>query len=181
MKWVFVDTLGFLVLLTSTVYGQAAKPEQPKSESAASGYSLFGTLLPVIVGGVLVDSDADASDPRNTVGISILSLGLLVGPGLGHLYANNGQFGKGLVFRGAAFATFVYGGSQWDIFDDDDDAAGLMAAGALLLVYSAVHDIKTADRSAREFNTRHRLSRLELQPYVPGSSNSIGIAFTFRY
>jgi hypothetical protein len=179
MKRICIFTLGIWFIWCAAAHAQVSKPGKPKSESRAAIYSFYGTLAPVIAGFVLIDDDAE--DLQNTAGFSLLSLGLLICPGLGHLYADNRQFGKGVVIRTVGLATVVYGASQVDLFDEEDGAGGYMIIGASLLICSAVHDMFTAQRSAREYNTRHKLSHLDLRPFRPGGGRGVGVIFTFNY
>jgi len=181
MKRVFAIILGIWILLSCNIHAQETQPIKPKSESTAFLYSFFGTLAPMGIGGVMIDGKA--TDPKNTVGAMIFSFGVLVGPGLGHLYTDNKRFGNGLLVRGATFAVMVYCVKNRNLLSDVDHRTGafLLGTGACIIIYSMLLDIKYADESAREFNARHKLSQVEFQPYFGGNPNGFGLAFTFRY
>ena len=168
------------VILCTAVAAQQSPQEKPKSPEKAAGLSLLGTLVPVGAGlAIMSAGDTENGGGAAGLGATCVLGGVLVGPGLGHSYAGNGDrllVGLGLRALGLAGATTAVALS-WD--NPDSGAAALgFGAGMLLVVVSAIYDIATADDAAVNYNKRHGLSGLSVSPTYFANQKACGLSFT---
>lgn len=183
----------FAVLLIVLPCGlaRAQTDYRPRSEATAATLSALGTLVPVGIG--LLWWKVDQPNfrgtggytyykPPNRVGPAVLIAGgILLGPSLGHFYA--GRMGGVLLRAGLSVATpllagmILAAGAQNDggWFPSFDPGAvvlagGIMAAGAVTIAGSVVHDLATASQAARQRNGERADGRLRVTPtYVPAA------------
>ena len=108
-------------------------------------YSFFGTVTPVGVGGATALGNNELS-----AGSLVAIGGAVVGPSLGHFYAQRyGRAIRGIVIRGVA--TAIVAGTVTT--DTRSDGLAALSAGALLVgITSFVVDIAGAPHSARVHN-----------------------------
>jgi len=108
-------------------------------------YSFFGTAIPVGVGGATALGNNELS-----AGSLVAIGGAVVGPSLGHFYAQRyGRAIRGIVIRGVA--TAIVAGTVTT--DTRSDGLAALSAGALLVgITSFVVDIAGAPHSARVHN-----------------------------
>ena len=108
-------------------------------------YSFFGTVIPVGVGGATALGNNELS-----AGSLVAIGGAVVGPSLGHFYAQRyGRAIRGIVIRGVA--TAIVAGTVTT--DTRSDGLAALSAGALLVgITSFVVDIAGAPHSARVHN-----------------------------
>ena len=108
-------------------------------------YSFFGTAIPVGVGGATALGNNELS-----AGSLVAIGGAVVGPSLGHFYAQRyGRAIRGIVIRGVA--TAIVAGTLTT--DTRSDGLAALSAGALLVgITSFVVDIAGAPHSARVHN-----------------------------
>jgi hypothetical protein len=155
----------------------AGEPMEAKSEQAAFGLSLLGTVAPFVV------TVAAASTDQPELALAG-AIGMLVGPSLGHWYAGRYATG-GLLMRGAGVA-LVLGGLVQALDDlgcdgscGGSDGETLAIAGAAVFVGGTLYDLATAGRAAREWNERH----LDMGPTVVSSASGpvpgLGVAGSF--
>jgi hypothetical protein len=165
-----------------------AAADGAKSKSTAWQSSLACTIMPV-VGGIALLSSGDVNGPaRTAAGLGLGSLGLLCGPGVGHLYAKNGRsFAEGAIIRGVGGAVLVYSASKFEfnVFGNSDHDNSLQTLGILLgaaaVVGSAIHDIRTSTSSVEQYNQRHGFSQIELRPCYFGKSEAAGLLLGMRF
>jgi hypothetical protein len=120
-----------------------------KSPGRAFLYSFLGTAIPVGVGGATALGQNELS-----AGALVAIGGAVIGPSLGHFYAQrNGRAIRGIVVRGAAAGIMA---ATISSSDDEDNAglAGLFVGAALVGVTFLVVDIAGAARSARVHNQK---------------------------
>lgn len=154
--------------------GQSPEPGL-KSETTALMWSLLGTVLPA--GAMILASSAESNNPAP----GLLFLGaVLVGPSLGHFYANrSGRALAGMGIRTLAMVGLVGGfAAAWNNNSGGDE---LMVAGLVLWGTTLAWDIIAAPHSARVHNAkirRHRVA-IGLGPTIeaPGVQLSIRIPF----
>ena len=186
MKRFIVFTVICGLILCGSVAAGNDHPVVPKSPQKASGLSALGTFIPAGLGLAVVASGGGGSENGGggtaAMGAMIFLAGSIVGPGLGHGYAgNSGQFWTGVGLRtvGLGGATVAFALS-WDNSDSKGAVAGFVG-GVAIFAISAIHDIATADNSARHYNEKHGLSSVSVSPtYFPkhealGISLSIGL------
>lgn len=154
----------------------AGELTEEKSEQAALGLSLLGTIAPFMVTVAAVSSDQPELALAGAVG-------MLIGPSLGHWYAGQYVTG-GLLIRGAG-AALVLGGlvQALDDFGCEgscgSEGATLALAGAAVFIGGTLYDLATAGRAAREWNEKH----LDMGPMVVSSVSGpvagLGVAGSF--
>lgn len=131
--------------------GQVDTSQAAKSEGAALAWSLGGTLGPVGAGLLI----ALPSDGAVGIGVGLFLAGSIVGPSLGHFYANHpGQGAVGIAIRtGAGLATL------WGIRCGYTEAycesqPAFAYVGLAVAFVSIIYDVSTAPASARRYNQR---------------------------
>jgi hypothetical protein len=171
MREILVTVVVLLFLLSSNVAADdATSIEVPKSRRTAVIYSLVSTSVPVVVGGVMIQSDNSAP-----LGTGIASLGLILGPGVGHVYAGNsrrfwtGAGTRGLVLASSvAVATILIDDSVGESWDEGLPKAllaiAIVGAGVTICTISAVRDIGSADNSVDAYNSARGFRTLSLSP-----------------
>lgn len=191
---------GSLDVAPTPMAGEKPPPDnsrdwKPRSPELALGLSLGSTLFLGGIGtGLLFSDGAPASVP-------LISIGLLVGPSLGHFYA--GRVGRGLLFalgRASAMALGFYGGWSKDNCDatgKSDDrfhcppAGFLLPVGGVALLFLAAWEIIITPDAAREYNREHAPapeSAVSISPLVlpsarhtPGDSPGLGLLLGWRF
>jgi len=142
----------------------------PKNPLFAFGLSAGTTALSM--GGPVLLAD----DQLGAAGSLTLALGGIVGPSLGHWYAENrSRAWWGIGIRTASSAAFVGTGlwalNETDWFGGDDGAStlpSLLAFTAFLtFISSGLFDIFNAPDSANDYNARHGLRAQVLPQYHP--------------
>jgi hypothetical protein len=148
-----------------------------KSPGTATALSLFGTMTPLFVSKALSDS----GDPNTATSLLVLG-GLLMGPGIGHMYAGNEKRfwgGFGLRLAGLAGMTLSFAAS-WNNPDSDGAAVGFLA-GSVVYLGSTIHDIATADNSVRDYNKKYGLTGVSIAPTYFASQNAPGLQLAISF
>lgn len=168
---------------------------KPRSPELALGLSLGSTCLLGAIGtGLLFSDGAPASIP-------LISIGVTVGPSLGHFYT--GHVGRGLLFslgRASAMVLAFYGiWSEYncDISDNSDGryhcppAGFLLPVGGAALIFLAVWEITMTPDAAKEYNREHAPSpesAVSISPLVlpsarrpPGDPPGLGLLLGMRF
>jgi hypothetical protein len=151
---------------------------QKKSPTTALLYSLGGTMVPITTGTVLFRYD------RPVLGSSLILLGLIVGPSLGHLYAGEtlrgcGSTGlrTGVVLMGlTAAALFTHRNVTKAIHVRQPKGDITLAIMAVPLFFSVAFDIATAPVAAHRHNRR-----MELQHHYDIEDKRTSLGFEFRF
>jgi hypothetical protein len=173
------------VICVQLAFAQQPAAEGPKSKTIACLTSLACTMVPVVAGIVLLSDGIElGSDRTVAAGVGIGSLGLLCGPGAGHLYAKNeGSFVKGLIIRGTAGAVAVYGLSKIGILYNNDNSLRVLGflLGGSTIVVSAIHDISTTGRSVQRYNEQHGFSQFNVQPCYFANSEAPGLLLSMWF
>jgi hypothetical protein len=173
-----------------------------KSPGMALSLSLLSTLVPMVVGTIMVSQAHDVHTHLGYTslayaGVAGLALGLSFGPSIGYAYSGEHFRGWGmgllrLVGVGVGSVAIVFGAISGsgafcsDSCNKSGDGGGWVLLGAVSLiavVVSAVYDIATAPRAARRANEQHGLTNLSLVPMaIPGrSSTSPGLALVGQF
>jgi hypothetical protein len=159
----------------------------PKSRRAAVVYSLFSTLVPVVVGSQMMDHEKSPE-----LGTGFFSLGLVVGPGVGHAYAANmRRFWSGAATRGAVLSSSVAvaailirdsSGKDWEeSFGNAMLAIASIGAGVAICMVSAIRDIAAADNSVDAYNKEHGFRSLTLRPTYYATHKAPGLMLTMSF
>lgn len=138
-----------------------------RDPGVARTLSLLGAAIPVGMVAVGLASDDSSAESLVTLGL----LGTMVGPLAGHWYAGKIAT-KGLAMRLAGTAAVLVGGVMLVgcAFESECNSealgTGLLIGGAAVSVGGMLHDVATADDSARAYNLAHasRSPRLTLAP-----------------
>ncbi len=168
-----------------------------KSPEKAVRLSLFSTLIPLAAGGgmVLAGLAADGnSEILTAVGLTTGFLGITFGPSVGHSYAKSS--GKGAVGIGIRLATSFTGGvilalpktqDQYFSFSGqrtrrNSNKTGIVA-GILFsaTAISAVHDILTAGKSAKAYNSRNSQAITRLTPTYFARYSAPGLSLQISF
>jgi hypothetical protein len=169
---------------------QLAGPKNPKLAQKLSNYptiitSTLGTALFVIL---------DRHPPSNALpeqefGLKTVGTGLLLGPSIGHIYAEQWDDTiVGLGLRGAGIVISVIGYRRtMDCIEISYEkhtctvGQGMLAAlgtlgGGALVAGSAYHDMHSADQSAVEYNREtKRGAKVSVSPFFGPLSGSVGM------
>lgn len=177
---VMVAVVGF-----TSVASAGDQQLRPKSPGKATSLSLIGTLAPTFF---YMAVSSSCSGPEGCspavaiIGLTGFVAGPIVGPGFGHMYARNkGRFWTGLGLRtaglGGAVVAFAL---SYDNSDSDVALTGFVA-GAGLWFGSAIYDIATAARSAREYNRKNGLGWLSVAPTFDLSKRQAGVRLSLQF
>ena len=167
--------------IDESVVGSVAQ----RSPNRAFAYSLLGTALPVGVGG------GTALGKNELSGGAVVAIGgAVIGPSLGHFYAQrHGRAIRGIVVRGLAAGMVAIALDSSQSRDDDrissqcgTGCAALFVGGALLGSVFLVADVGEASRSARIHNETAaggvRLGVSSLAGPIAGAPG-VGVRITF--
>jgi hypothetical protein len=181
-----VFALTFLLNLNDAA-ADTTSTATPKSRRTAVIYSLVSTSVPVAVGGVMMHNERSAP-----LGTGIASLGLILGPGVGHAYAGNmrrfwtGAATRGIVLSSAvAVGAILIHGSSGDSWEEGLPKAmlaiGVIGAGVTICTVSAIRDIATADNSADAYNKEHGFRTLTLRPTYIATYKAPGLVLKLTF
>jgi hypothetical protein len=169
--------LSLFIFCSQTVLAKPFPQANPKSNSKALSYSLVGTLAPIAISIPLL-RNGDAA------GLFLGSFGLLIGPGMGHLYAGNpNRFLSGMFIRGAVGITAIYSILQIDILDDTGNSGPVMffLLGSSALLASIIHDIGSTGKSVEQYNQQHGFAQIKIQPGYWANHQAFGLSFGIRF
>jgi hypothetical protein len=177
----------------------------PKRTDLAMLYGVGGTLLPVTVGTVLVDRVRDVPAYRRDEttlwrGVGTLAVGLLVGPSLGHVYAqNHDQAWTGMAIRGGAAASgmlalWAYpfqeeGGATPDraLSSENESTANaegvlswVMVASVAVLFSRSVYDLLSTPQAVQEYNAQPDV-RMSVAPHVTPTGKGAGLTVRVQF
>lgn len=186
----FATQLCFILLFALLCQSVAAQqaPPQPKSTQEGIKRSLMWTVIPAALGGGLIIKGAetyDGGDALIVAGIGIGALGLLFGPGAGHVYAHRPHPMSGVWFR-ALGATVVGLGVLGAAFSASfgHDATGSIVVsscmGGSVIMTSAIYDIATVSRSVGNYNMLHGLGSVSVTPTFFPRQNALGVSFSLK-
>ncbi|MEE9441874.1 MAG: hypothetical protein V3V99_04330 [candidate division Zixibacteria bacterium] len=156
---------------------------EEKSRSKAIQLSFLGTVLPIAAGIPFLGHGKEVGAANNVAGLSIMGLGLFIGPSLGHFYAeNNSRAIGGIGIRVFSAGLAVYGLSTIDIFGDDNSGGGgLFLLGGIACLGSTVADIAKAGKSVDSYNKSHASHNLSIHPTYFANANTPGLNVTLTF
>jgi hypothetical protein len=175
-----------LMITTDRCLGQnsGAGAFVEKDEITARKLSIKGTLYPVAAGAVIYFGFSDRfenwDDGESILAVSIAGFGLIFGPALGHCYA--GQYGyitKGILLRGLPLGFIVMSAAMVASWGNADFKPAGMILPVSLVIASAIHDIKSVDKSVAKCN-KHRQTGISVQPYYFADHNAPGLVVNFH-
>lgn len=149
----------------------AVEAADPEPENA-SIMSATATLLPVAAGALLLSTGRrEAEGVRFTSALTSISVGAILGPTTGQLYAGAGVDAAVTFFLRSLTGGLAVTGLALSLRGTEDDeapAAALMALGGIPTLILAIYDIVDAGNTAREArirramtpNRRHELDEL---------------------
>ncbi len=151
--------------------------------------SFAATALPVAAG-VVWDSDVPAHHEwRAWVGTGLIVSGIYLGPASGYWYGGCGSRARGgLVIRAISIGTIAGGAALgyafatiWDPNGATVGAAALIAAGGVVLVTSAIHDIFAVRGAVREQCEGGSHVGVAVVPQLFPRSRAPGVVLTLRF
>lgn len=182
---------GALLLLSGGRPAQAQQADLPerdttihvetktrKSPTRAQLYSLGGTLVPVVLG-------AGMDKERDNIRIPLWTFGVLVGPSLGHFYAENttqALTGIGLRLGGSALGVLGFGAALTASLEGSGGGGGaaLLLLGGLTVLGSGGYDIFPAGGAARDYNETHGL-KAHVGPAVGPQGEQVGLSLQVQF
>ncbi len=189
-------SLGGFALLLAVPCGAQEGPggdraPGPKSPTLALALSAAGTIVPAAIG-YLTLTTGDSKDGE----LVLFAAGLYAGPSIGHFYANRpGPAVRGLIIRGLVVGASALALTQTGLCLESCESAEIidelivLAIGSGLTAASAIFDIVTAPRSARQYNESRAAGRaaeigprsLWIAPRLTrvGRAWGLGVALTF--
>lgn len=153
-----------------------------KSRWRAFVYSFGATVVPVAAGLALGSRGRVANED---LGLSLSGAGLIVGPAVGHWYADDhDQARRGMLVRLGATTVFAVGAVTvgFDLLGDDELSPGgnvgvaLAIGGMAALAGSIVYDVATAPQSATQYNDTRDDGRVSVAPHVDPVRDQYGLA-----
>jgi len=150
-----------------------------KSPKLAIAYSLFNTTIPTIAGMYLYQ--------KNESGLWAVFYGVTIGPSIGNIYAKDykrGFFGIGIrLFSELMIASSSIGkGIRLAGGDGSNYDSGMTHTQKVLtgvIIGSAIYNIVTAPKSAREFNMRQKNVYFFPEINIPKREVSLMACFSF--
>lgn len=177
-----VVCLAFLILMISQpLRAETEVVDERKSAGKAVALSLASTLVTSALAIPFLASDIPESNWNEAVGGTLLASGLIIGPGAGHIYAQNRKaFYRGVVIR-AIGAGILLGGvaKKESIFDDDATAEFFILTGGTIVLISMISDIARVDGSARRYNKEHGLLA-GLYPIIQVGPSDVRLILSLR-
>ena len=165
----------------------------PKLRHTALTSSLLCTLVPAAAGAALVldGSYSGQNDKAEALaGFAIGSVGIVLGPGVGHAYAGKiGRFWGGVAVRVAAVGLTVVmasssssGNSNLSSLDDQITQIVIaFVVGGSICLGSAIYDIATVGNSVEEYNEEHGFGNLTLKPTYIASHKAPGLLLRLTF
>jgi len=184
-----------LLILHSPVSGAVSDTQPParKSPAKAVRLSLLSTAVPAVAGGTALLLGLQSDNDNNMLAIvgGVTGVfGLIVGPSVGHNYAES-KGGTGLVLRAGttllgSIVTIYALTTQsitLDASQDKTSPSGVVLGTTLLGIsaISAVHDIVSSGNAARRYNQTHGFTTVQLTPTYFALSNAPGLALRIGF
>ena len=164
-----------------------------KDASTATVLSIFGSFAGAALFGAALTSNDNSS------GLAIGgTAAMLVGPSLGHFYADDGSVAPGIIIRSVGSAvligglvSYLSGPPPYICFDSPCDpppaqppqshtgAESVMIVGGVVLAAGTIYDIATAGSAARNYNHEHGLD-VHVAPMMSRTTNgnTTGVALS---
>jgi hypothetical protein len=162
----------------------------PKLRQTALTSSLLCTLVPAAAGAALVldGSYSGQNDKAEALtGFVIGSVGIVIGPSVGHAYTENrGRFWGGVAIRGAVAAitavmSFSASGNSLSMSEGIEQSSMALAVGGSVCLASAIIDISAIGASVDAYNREHDFSSLTLRPTYIAVCKSPGLLLRLTF
>jgi hypothetical protein len=161
--------------LARSALNEADTTRSYKDPQQALWLSGGGTVVPVGIGALILSADSGSG-----VGLTLLAVGGILGPSLGHVYAEDwGQAIIGTLVR-TALGIVTLAGLVVAAFTSSSDGSAAFVLGGLAFIASGVFDIVTAPDSAQDYNEEHGLSaqvRPTYDPVTDGTGLTVRVQF----
>ncbi|MCK4652819.1 MAG: hypothetical protein KAU01_00055 [Candidatus Cloacimonetes bacterium] len=165
-------------------FAQISQPYESKSTITAVKYSVYGTVIPIVVGGTCMLAASEDDITTFVIGLQVGSLGAVAGPGLGHAYAGRWEhFALGSLVRTVG-AIFIASGiiELIGVYEEGKSSgAPALTFGCAIYLWSAIHDFRTLDRSVKRYNQRHTGTTISVNPIYYASKNAPGIVVSVSF
>ena len=177
-----VISIVLISLLLSGIFYPVGAQEvrKPKSGATAVFLSLGASVIPIGTGlGIRFGME-------NNYGLGLAAVGVIVGPSVGHFYAN--QWGRGLKSAGlrAGIITVPVALLMWADVSQD---LGKLGIGLLTLIPTVgilagltINDIVTAPSSVRKYNESiGKTGNVYLMPRINMEEESYGLSIVYNF
>ena len=175
------ETAGSTLQADSTVvFSESAEVATPGLKSGTTAFllSFLGTAVPVVAGALALDTESSDSP---VAGIMVVG-GFVIGPSLGHFYANrSGPALAGIGIRVVALAVVAVSVLEEDFESPENSSVGLATGGVLLGAASLAWDILRSPHSASVHNDQTRQGRMTIgiTPTIGAGGPGLRAAATF--
>lgn len=184
-----------VTVLSGTAYGDDSVFSNRKSEATALNTAMGATFAPAIVGALLLHLGSDRSRFDESAAAAIIATGAILGPGLGHLYADNkGKFLTSTLMRVLCAGAMVLGESQSDdpirsqSSGSVSSSQGDSGSGYALFFFGAVgygtitiYDFVTTGNSVDSYNERALSQGVRLEPVMRVDSRYAGLRLSLNF
>jgi hypothetical protein len=176
-----------LLAMHSTSLADTSFDASAKSVSTGTRVALIGTLIPSAIGAYLLAIEPGSGSDEEIIAGGAWAMGVLIGPGLGHLYAHkSSRFLSGAGTRLAVGAVGLIPLSVAIGTNTNSDKgktvvmAGL-AVGAAALAYLMHKDIRNTSRSVNDYNAKQARAGTHLKPFAGLGRHGMqaGLTLTF--
>ena len=184
MAWNRARLLTVVLLVILPVVAAANDSEferKYKSKRTARMLSLGCTIVPIGLGIAMASSESEAT---SDLGGFLIVGGAVVGPGVGHAYADRPvRFAGGALLRTGclALSTFALVIAAFDDGNSSTAAEIGFVAGLGGYLASSVYDIATVGASVDKYNREHTSPLFGVGPAYSSDDGSIGMVFTIRF
>jgi hypothetical protein len=162
----------------------------PRSTSTGRWISIVSTVVPTAIGVPLIIDGENANDGGTSMlGDGLVTLGMVLGPGAGHIYAGDpDRFGDGALVRfgiilGATALGLMLSPPDSDDpnYDPGDGGMYALAAGAAALLTYSVFDVMSVEDSVAAYNAQHAGPTVSMAAYPDPNSRSLGVCVAIRW
>lgn len=173
------------VTVCATAGGSRAGESNAKSTTTAVLYSVTFTVVPGMHPILFLPLGNQAeSDACIAVSAALGTLGLLMGPGAGHLYAGRrDRWWLGVELRLLGLTAMVVGAYLYGASRDYHPKGSrlLIVTGGLLLFGSALYDVLTVSRSVDRYNRAQWISAVSVKPHYDSRLESVGMRLAVSF
>jgi len=184
-----------VVLMAGSVFGDDSVMPNRKTEAIALNAAMGATFTPLILGALLLHFGSDDSELDETAAAAMIATGAVLGPGLGHLYANNrSKFLTSTLLRAVCAGAMVLGESMSDDpirsqssgsvrYSQNDSGTGyaLFFFGAVGFGTITIYDFVTTGHSVDSYNEQWLTDGLRLEPVMAVGPRYAGLRLSLNF
>lgn len=184
-----------VALMVSSVFGSDSVIPNRKTEATALNVAMGATFTPVILGALLLHFGSDNSELDETAAAAMMATGAVLGPGLGHFYANNrSKFLTSTLLRAVCAGAMVLGESMSDdpirsqssgsvrsSQNDSGSGYALFFFGAVGFGTITIYDFVTTGHSVDSYNEQWLTERWRLEPVMRVDSRYAGWRLSLNF